>query len=518
MHISSRSTADVASKPLNQRQLQRDALDEVSFLDTFGAGATDDPNVAFASNNFPIEDRNPNFRSLDEGTVFSSVLEKARSRMHELTPYRVLEIAQEDRCFVTTMILTRLAQQLELAGSMDKLLSRIKAPQHDRDRLIARLCGGLPEKDPAALREWLAESILRPSGLPLPEQADQLANQVAICGSSSMHIHNAVAASVLRAGETVLVPEGSFCAFYSVGYVQGAEVRVISTAQDGLKLTAARLALALSRLDAAHPARLLLLTNPTNPTGYSYTAQELRDIATVCLRNNVLLLVDELYSNFEIDPQRRPDVHAAGLRLTIDGSERLLHDHIVTTWGCSKLYDLYQPKLGLAMSGNTDLIAEVNRQLHLDRHHLSLREATEAKSRLECHHPQLDPDNRVLRERYQTLKAAFEKASAICDNALLLLQDPHAGYFATVGIPPKVAEKLGIRTHLQFAQLLHERLGVLSNPTTTMMIDPSNFLCTRINFGAASPETITSFFDGLGKVICEARDSSSRRVGWRKYL
>ena len=40
---------------------------------------------------------------------------------------------------------------------------------------------------------------------------------------------------------------------------------------------------------------MLFLNNPSNPTGAIYTKEELIDIATVCLENNIYILADEIY-------------------------------------------------------------------------------------------------------------------------------------------------------------------------------------------------------------------------------
>lgn len=41
--------------------------------------------------------------------------------------------------------------------------------------------------------------------------------------------------------------------------------------------------------------KLLILNNPSNPTGAVYTRDELLDIANVCLENNIYILADEIY-------------------------------------------------------------------------------------------------------------------------------------------------------------------------------------------------------------------------------
>ena len=41
--------------------------------------------------------------------------------------------------------------------------------------------------------------------------------------------------------------------------------------------------------------KLLLLNNPSNPTGSVYTKEELREIVDVCIEKNIYILADEIY-------------------------------------------------------------------------------------------------------------------------------------------------------------------------------------------------------------------------------
>lgn len=47
--------------------------------------------------------------------------------------------------------------------------------------------------------------------------------------------------------------------------------------------------------------RALLLNNPNNPSGYLYSEEELSVILDMCIRNDILLIVDEAYSEFVED-------------------------------------------------------------------------------------------------------------------------------------------------------------------------------------------------------------------------
>lgn len=48
-------------------------------------------------------------------------------------------------------------------------------------------------------------------------------------------------------------------------------------------------------------SRALLFNNPTNPTGVSYTKEEVEEIAMVCKRTNTIIFSDEIYMNLQYD-------------------------------------------------------------------------------------------------------------------------------------------------------------------------------------------------------------------------
>lgn len=48
-------------------------------------------------------------------------------------------------------------------------------------------------------------------------------------------------------------------------------------------------------------SRLLIFNNPVNPTGIAYTAEEVRAIATVARRHDLLVVADEVYDRFQYD-------------------------------------------------------------------------------------------------------------------------------------------------------------------------------------------------------------------------
>jgi len=54
----------------------------------------------------------------------------------------------------------------------------------------------------------------------------------------------------------------------------------------------------------AKKAKILILCNPHNPTGKVYTKEELEEIGNICLENDLLIISDEIHSDFIFDDNK----------------------------------------------------------------------------------------------------------------------------------------------------------------------------------------------------------------------
>lgn len=97
---------------------------------------------------------------------------------------------------------------------------------------------------------------------------------------------------------------------------------------------------------AAAGARMLLLTNPTNPTGVAYRRDELEAAGDIAKRHNLLVLSDEVYHNHVFDDH----VYTSALQVP-NLRERLIY---AQTFG--KLYAMTGWRIGY-LAGSTDVIA-----------------------------------------------------------------------------------------------------------------------------------------------------------------
>lgn len=93
----------------------------------------------------------------------------------------------------------------------------------------------------------------------------------------------------------LVIPTPSWVSYAPQATIIGRHIRWLETdPASGLRITPEALE-KLCREDPNRP-RLLIMNYPNNPTGYSYSAKELQEIAEIAHRYRILVLSDEIYS------------------------------------------------------------------------------------------------------------------------------------------------------------------------------------------------------------------------------
>ena len=138
---------------------------------------------------------------------------------------------------------------------------------------------GLP-----ALKKAIANKLKRENGL------DYDPSQIVVCNGGKHAIYNAMFA-VLEEGDEVLIPKPYWLTYPEVVMCcGGVPVYIYATPRHGYKVTAAQ----IEAMITPH-TKMLILNSPCNPTGAVYTEEEIRAIADVCVRHNIVVLSDEMY-------------------------------------------------------------------------------------------------------------------------------------------------------------------------------------------------------------------------------
>lgn len=95
----------------------------------------------------------------------------------------------------------------------------------------------------------------------------------------------------------------------------------------------------------------ILICNPSNPTGGSFSSADLRALANIAIEKNLFLIVDEVYRDFNYTENELLSVM----------SLPELEDRAVMIDSLSKRYSLCGARIGFLVSKNADVIAGANK-------------------------------------------------------------------------------------------------------------------------------------------------------------
>ena len=140
--------------------------------------------------------------------------------------------------------------------------------------------------------------------------------------------------ALLNPGDEVIFHEPSYVSYHpSVLLSYGKAVSVKTFAKDDFRLLAEDITRAITPRTKA-----LLLSFPTNPTGGVLRAEDLRPIAEICTRHDLIVLSDEIYSELVYD----------GTEHTSIASLPGMRDRTVLLNGCSKSFAMTGFRVGYA--------------------------------------------------------------------------------------------------------------------------------------------------------------------------
>jgi aminotransferase len=140
--------------------------------------------------------------------------------------------------------------------------------------------------------------------------------------------------ALLNPGDEVIYHEPSYVSYNpSVLLSHGKAVSVKTAAKHDFRLLAEDIAKVITPR-----AKALLLSFPTNPTGGVLRAEDLRPIAELCMRHDLIVLSDEIYSELVYD----------GTEHTSIASLPGMRDRTVLLNGCSKSFAMTGFRVGYA--------------------------------------------------------------------------------------------------------------------------------------------------------------------------
>ena len=101
--------------------------------------------------------------------------------------------------------------------------------------------------------------------------------------------------SLINPGDEIIVPDPYFVMYKHLVRMLGGTCVYVDTYPD-FRLSADKIEAAIT-----DKTKLIILNTPTNPTGMVYTEQEVKDIAEIAAKNDIIVLSDEIYEQFSYD-------------------------------------------------------------------------------------------------------------------------------------------------------------------------------------------------------------------------
>ena len=191
-----------------------------------------------------------------------------------------------------TIAVTARAMQLKAQG-VDVIGFGAGAPDFDtpdyiKDAAIEALKAGKTKYTPAGgiieLRQAIADKLKKENGL------DYTPEQIIVNIGGKHSVYESMQA-VLDPGDEVILPAPYWVTYPETIKLAGAMSKIIQTDKaNNYKITPQRLKDAITDKTA-----LLLINSPNNPGGFTYTPEELKDIAKVLEGTRVMVISDEIY-------------------------------------------------------------------------------------------------------------------------------------------------------------------------------------------------------------------------------
>jgi len=246
-----------------------------------------------------------------------------------------------------TLSITAKAKQLKSKGI--KVISfgagepDFDTPQNVKQKLIEALNKGLTKYTPTAgipeLKQAIVEKLKQENNL------EYTPDEVIVCCGAKHAIFNAVCALVDDVDE-VLVPSPYWVSYPEmVNFAGGKFIPIPTDEKTNFKITSEIL-----KKYITPKTKLLILNYPSNPTGMTYTKEELEDIAKILVENQIYCISDEIYEKLVYD----------GLTHTSIAS---LNEEIkkltITINGLSKAYSMTGWRVGYAC-GSKEIIKAMN--------------------------------------------------------------------------------------------------------------------------------------------------------------
>ncbi len=245
-----------------------------------------------------------------------------------------------------TLAITALANSLKAKGidviGFGSGEPDFDTPAHIKNAAIRAIDAGKTKYTPAGgipeLKKAIVEKFKRDNGLEY-----DIAQVTVNCGGK--HSFYNLMQVLLNDGDEVIVPAPYWVSYPPIIELAGGVPVILETTEEsGFKITPSQLEKALGK-----KTRAIILNSPSNPTGATYSRDELEKLAAVLEKRDIAIISDDIYESIVYDG--RTFTNTANL------SDELYKKTIVLN-GVSKAYSMTGWRIGY-MAGDAEVIKKV---------------------------------------------------------------------------------------------------------------------------------------------------------------
>ena len=254
-------------------------------------------------------------------------------------------------------------------------------PQNIKDAAINAINKGFTKYCPVAGTPDLKDAII--NKFKTENNLEYTREQVMVSCGGKHSLFN-LFQTIFDEGDEVIIPAPYWVSYPDMAVLAGAVPVFITTSdKNHFKVKPTEIEKVITKKTKA-----FILNSPSNPTGNTYTKEELEEIANICIKNNLLIISDEIYEKLVYDNFKF---------FSIAQVSQEVKEHTVVVNGVSKAFAMTGWRIGYA-AGPKEIIAAMTKMQSQSTScptSISLKAATEA----------LNGDKKCL----ETMRKEFEK-------------------------------------------------------------------------------------------------------------
>ena len=377
-----------------------------------------------------------------------------------------------------TVAISNLANKLKQQGK-DVLSLSIGEPDFDTPEEIIKSAEKALEDNTtdytasngvSQLRKKISEKFRKDNNL------DYDTDQIVVTNGAKHALYQTLQV-LLDEGDNILIPEPFWVSYSQMANSLGAESKTLSTnLNENFKITPKQIKNVTDKNTKA-----LILNSPSNPTGLVYSKEEIEKIAKECVKQDIILISDEVYEKFIYDEVN----HFSPASL-----DREIYDNTITINSFSKTYAMTGLRCGYLAAPKAISDQIVKLQGHTTTHACSISQQG-ALAALNLDEKFIEAKVQKFLERRNYLSDRLEQIDGV------RLSKPKGSFYAF----PDISDRYDMDNEIEnkslaFCKNLIEQEGLALVPGSAFGRDD----CVRISF-AAPIKTLEQGMNKLEKFL-----------------